>query len=82
MLTLSFGMLFYSFLNKFYDLTGGDSGMNVSQPSLLGIDFSQVDKMGFLTGPFYYYCLAADRECVDYVAYSPIALRATSSGLT
>jgi branched-chain amino acid transport system permease protein len=58
MLTLSFGMLFYSFLNKFYDLTGGDSGMNVSQPSLLGIDFSQVDKMGFLTGPFYYYCLA------------------------
>jgi len=58
MLTLSFGMLFYSFLNKFYDLTGGDSGMNVPQPSLLGIDFSQVDKMGFLTGPFYYYCLA------------------------
>ena len=58
MLTLSFGMLFYSFLNKFYDLTGGDSGMNVPQPSLLGIDFSQTDKMGFLTGPFYYYCLA------------------------
>ncbi len=58
MLTLSFGMLFYSFLNKFYDLTGGDSGMNVRQPSLLGVDFSQADKMGFLTGPFYYYCLA------------------------
>jgi branched-chain amino acid transport system permease protein len=58
MLTLSFGMLFYSFLNKFYDLTGGDSGMNVLQPSLLGIDFSQTNKMGFLAGPFYYYCLA------------------------
>lgn len=58
MLTLSFGMLLYSFLNKFYDLTGGDSGMNVPQPSLLGIDFSQTDKMFFLTGPFYYYCLA------------------------
>lgn len=58
MLTLSFGMLFYSFLNKFYDLTGGDSGMNIPQPSLLGIDFSQADKMGFLTGPFYYYCLS------------------------
>lgn len=57
MLTLSFGMLFYSFLNKFYDLTGGDSGINIPQPSLLGIDFSQTDKMGFLTGPFYYYCL-------------------------
>ncbi len=58
MLTLSFGMLFYSFLNKFYNLTGGDSGMNVPQPTLLGRDFSAAGKMEFLTGPFYYYCLA------------------------
>jgi len=57
MLTLSFGMLFYSFLNKFYHLTGGDSGMNVPQPTLLGRSYAAMGKMEFLTGPFYYYCL-------------------------
>ncbi len=31
MLTLAFGMLFYSFLLKFYHLTGGDEGMRVLQ---------------------------------------------------
>ncbi|HSG88612.1 MAG TPA: branched-chain amino acid ABC transporter permease, partial [Pseudomonadales bacterium] len=36
MLTLAFGMLFYSFLYKFYALTGGDEGMPVARPSLLG----------------------------------------------
>ena len=30
MLTLAFGMLFYSFLLKFYHLTGGDEGMRLS----------------------------------------------------
>jgi len=58
MLTLSFGMLFYSFLNKFYNITGGDSGMRVPRPSLLGMELSQFDKIAFLAGPFYYYCLA------------------------
>ena len=40
MLTLAFGMLFYSFLLKSYKLTGGDEGMPISQPYLLGMDFS------------------------------------------
>ena len=31
MLTLAFGMLFHSFLFKFYYLTGGDSGMRVAR---------------------------------------------------
>jgi branched-chain amino acid transport system permease protein len=56
-LTLAFGMLFHSFLFKFYDLTGGDTGIRVLRPSLLGMDFKELDKTSFLIGPFYYYCL-------------------------
>jgi branched-chain amino acid transport system permease protein len=58
MLTLAFGMLFHSFLFKFYNLTGGDQGMRVLRPTLLGLDLGGLDKTGFMTGPFYYYCLA------------------------
>ncbi len=58
MLTLAFGMLFYSFLYKFYHLTGGDEGMRVLRPTLLGQSFPTLDKVGFLTGPYYYYSLA------------------------
>jgi branched-chain amino acid transport system permease protein len=57
-LTLAFGMLFHSFLFKFYDLTGGDTGLRVLRPSLFGRDFAEMDKTTFLVGPFYYYCLA------------------------
>jgi branched-chain amino acid transport system permease protein len=57
MLTLAFGMLFYSFLYKFYALTGGDEGMRVLRPRLLGLAFGHLDTMHFLTGPFYYYAL-------------------------
>jgi branched-chain amino acid transport system permease protein len=57
-LTLAFGMLFHSFLFKFYDITGGDTGIRVLRPSLLGFDFKELDKTSFLVGPFYYYCLA------------------------
>jgi len=57
-LTLAFGMLFHSFLFKFYDLTGGDTGIRVLRPSLVGMDFKSLDKTAFLIGPFYYYCLA------------------------
>jgi branched-chain amino acid transport system permease protein len=56
-LTLAFGMLFHSFLFKFYDITGGDTGIRVLRPSLLGFDFQDLDKTAFLIGPFYYYCL-------------------------
>jgi branched-chain amino acid transport system permease protein len=57
-LTLAFGMLFHSFLFKFYDITGGDTGIRVLRPALLGMDFKSLDKTSFLIGPFYYYCLA------------------------
>jgi branched-chain amino acid transport system permease protein len=57
MLTLAFGMLFYSFLFKFYDLTGGDSGIPIIRPSLLGMEFADLDKTAYLTGPFYFYSL-------------------------
>jgi len=57
-LTLAFGMLFHSFLFKFYDLTGGDTGIRVLRPSLFGISFTDLDKTAFIVGPFYYYCLA------------------------
>ena len=56
-LTLAFGMLFHSFLFKFYDLTGGDTGIRVLRPTLFGNEFSELDKTTFLIGPFYYYCL-------------------------
>lgn len=58
MLTLAFGMLFHSFLFKFYYVTGGDSGMRVPRMSILGLEFDQYNKIDFLAGPFYYYCLA------------------------
>lgn len=57
MLTLAFGMLFHSFLFKFYDLTGGDSGMRVPRMNILGLEFSKYNKIELLAGPFYYYCL-------------------------
>ncbi len=57
-LTLAFGMLFHSFLFKFYHITGGDTGIRVLRPSLLGNGFADLDKTAFLIGPFYYYCLA------------------------
>jgi branched-chain amino acid transport system permease protein len=56
-LTLAFSMLFYSFLFKFYYLTGGDEGMRVLRPFLLGVDLSSKDKISYLTGPYYYYLL-------------------------
>ena len=58
MLTLAFGMLFYSFLLKFYHLTGGDEGMRVLRPHLFGQAFGSLGKVDFLIGPFYYYALA------------------------
>ncbi len=57
MLTLAFGMTFHSFLFKFYNITGGDQGMRVNRPLLLGLDFDG-GKTAFLTGPFYYYSIA------------------------
>jgi branched-chain amino acid transport system permease protein len=58
MLTLAFGMLLYSFLFKFYHLTGGDSGMRVPRMRLIGLELAQYNKIELLSGPFYYYCLA------------------------
>jgi branched-chain amino acid transport system permease protein len=58
MLTLAFGMLFYTFLLKFYRLTGGDEGMPVLRPTLLGHDLSALSKTDYLLGPYYYYSLA------------------------
>jgi branched-chain amino acid transport system permease protein len=56
MLTLAFGMLFHSFLFKFYAVTGGDQGMRVLRPLLLGMEW-RGGKTAFLSGPFYYYAL-------------------------
>lgn len=58
MLTLAFGMLFYSFLFKFYYVTGGDSGLRVPRMNILGLEFAAYNKITFLAGPFYYYCAA------------------------
>jgi branched-chain amino acid transport system permease protein len=58
MLTLAFGMVFYTFLLKFYRLTGGDEGMRVLRPTLLGLDWDAIPKIEYLAGPYYYYSLA------------------------
>lgn len=58
MLTLAFGMVFYSFLLKFYRITGGDEGMPVTRPFLLGQDLGGIPKTEYLAGPYYFYCLA------------------------
>ncbi len=58
MLTLAFGMLFYTFVLKFYHLTGGDEGMRFLRPTLLGQPLADMSKTAYLVGPFYYYSLA------------------------
>jgi branched-chain amino acid transport system permease protein len=58
MLTLAFGMLFYTFVLKFYDLTGGDEGMRLLRPTLLGQPLADLPKTAYLLGPYYYYSLA------------------------
>jgi branched-chain amino acid transport system permease protein len=58
MLTLAFGMLFYTFVLKFYHLTGGDEGMRFLRPSLLGQPLAGMSKTAYLVGPYYYYSLA------------------------
>mgnify|MGYP005854487907 CR=1 FL=1 len=58
LLTLAFGMLFYSFVLKFYAITGGDQGIRVVQPHLLGVQWPAGDLVGFLSGPYYYYSAA------------------------
>src|SRR5262249_22708634 len=40
-----------------YRLTGGDEGMRVLRPSLLGHTFDAMPKTEYLTGPYYYYSL-------------------------
>ncbi len=45
MLTLAFGMLFHSFLFKFYYLTGGDSGMRVARMNILGLEFASLSRL-------------------------------------
>ena len=58
MLTLAFGMVFYTFLLKFYRLTGGDEGTPFLRPSLLGRNLDAMPKIDYLVGPYYYYSLA------------------------
>ena len=77
MLTLAFGMLFYSFLYKFYGLTGGDEGIPVARPTLLGHGFGDLDKTAYLIGPYYYYslvlCVVA-AAAMWRIAHSPLGL--------
>jgi branched-chain amino acid transport system permease protein len=51
-------MVFYSFLLKFYRLTGGDEGMPMARPWLLGQNLGAIPKVAYLVGPYYYYSLA------------------------
>jgi branched-chain amino acid transport system permease protein len=55
MLTLAFSMLLYSFLFKFYKITGGDEGLRIKMPTPSLFDLSKHDTITILTGPLYYY---------------------------
>ena len=55
MLTLAFSMLLYSFLFKFYKITGGDEGLRIKMPTPSLLDLSKLDTITILTGPLYYY---------------------------
>ncbi len=57
MLTLAFGMVFYTFVLKFYRLTGGDEGIPFLRPTLLGHDLLAMSKTEYLVGPYYHYVL-------------------------
>jgi branched-chain amino acid transport system permease protein len=77
MLTLAFGMVFYTFVLKFYSLTGGDEGMPFARPLLLGRDLSGIPKTDYLIGPYYYYCLAIlvlATACMWRIVHSPFGL--------
>jgi branched-chain amino acid transport system permease protein len=83
MLNLAFSMVFYSFLVKFFNLTGGSDGIRVARPSVLGFVLGR--------GPFepavYYIALAlAVAVFIGVLAYlrSPLgqALRAIRTNET
>jgi len=77
MLTLAFGMVFYTFVLKFYKLTGGDEGMPFLRPRLLGLDLDAMPKTDYLVGPYYYYCvvvLVLATACMWRIVHSPFGL--------
>ena len=77
MLTLAFGMVFYTVVLKFYRLTGGDEGTPYLRPSLLGFGLEGIPKTDYLTGPYYYYCLgvlALATAVMWRVVHSPFGL--------
>jgi branched-chain amino acid transport system permease protein len=77
MLTLAFGMVFYTCLLKFDRLTGGDEGIRVLRPTLLGRDLAALPKTDYLVGPYYYYSLAVlvvAALCMWRIVHSPFGL--------
>jgi branched-chain amino acid transport system permease protein len=77
MLTLAFGMVFYTFLLKFYRWTGGDEGMRVLRPTLLGQSLDAMPKTEYLAGPYYYYSLgvlAVAALAMWRIVHSPFGL--------
>jgi branched-chain amino acid transport system permease protein len=77
MLTLAFGMVFYTILLKFYRFTGGDEGMRVLRPLLVGVDLGDMPKVDYLVGPYYYYLagvLALATLCMWRIVHSPFGL--------
>src|SRR5262249_27150635 len=55
MLTLAFSMLLYSFLFKFYPITGGDEGVRITLPKPFAFYLFELDTVTILTGPMYFY---------------------------
>jgi branched-chain amino acid transport system permease protein len=48
-------MLLYSFLFKFYTITGGDEGLRIRLPTPFLFNLSDLDTVTILTGPMYFY---------------------------
>jgi len=77
MLTLAFGMVFHTFVLKFYRLTGGDEGTPFLRPALLGQSLEAMPKIDYLVGPYYYYSLGVlvlATLCMWRIVHSPFGL--------
>jgi len=70
-------MVFYTFVLKFYRLTGGDEGLPFLRPAFLGWSLEAMPKTDYLVGPYYYYSLAVlsvAALCMWRIVHSPFGL--------
>lgn len=63
MIMLGFGEIFYVIVVKFYGITGGNDGLSVSLPTVLGSAFN-LGRFDFVTSYYYYIVLSIFVICI------------------